>query len=89
MRLPAATLMTFWQLAGLEASAGWLSLPAATTTTAPWLFAVLMADWKVCEQASTPPRLRLMTRAGLGLISATPATGAPAAQSTASVMSET
>ena len=82
----AATVTTLAQLAGVKLVASALLLPAATTTVVPTATMSLMADCWVTPQAPDPPRLRLMTAAGLGLV-VTPATARPAAQRIPSMMS--
>ena len=64
------------------------SLPAATTTVTPLATASLMAACVAgeAEHGEAPPRLMLMTLAGVGLFG-TPGTGKPAAQRIASLMS--
>jgi hypothetical protein len=64
-----------------------LSLPAATTTTAPRERALLIAFCVVLSQAPVPPSDRLSTRALLAL-AGTPVTVPPEAQTMASAMSE-
>src|SRR5689334_10330669 len=78
-RVLAATVMTLAQLAGCTVEASALSFPAATTTVVPRPTAKLMAFCKVLLQAPGPPRLMLMTDAGLEL-AGTPDTPPPAAQ---------
>ena len=79
--LVAATVITPLQLAGLDVDAFLLEFPAATITTAPSPVAVLIAACVVNKQEPEPPRLRLSTRAGLGLEGA-PGTAPPAATTT-------
>src|SRR4029450_5057235 len=52
------------------------SLPAATTTTAPWASASSIASWTAFGQRPNPPRLMLITFAGFGF-GGTPAIGTP------------
>ena len=82
-------MITPEQLAGVAPAASTLLLPAATTTTAPAATTALTALWKVLPELQTPgpPRLRLRTLAGLGLLG-TPVTGSPAAQRMPSAISE-
>src|SRR6187397_2510677 len=84
--LKPATAMTPGQFAGLVTA--WpVPLPAETTTTAPAAatsFNTLMYAW---VHSPSPPKLRLRTRAGVGL-AGTPATGNPTAQRMAATMSE-
>jgi hypothetical protein len=62
-------------------------LPAATTTTAPFARAAVMARWLVASHVPLPPSDRLSTRARFGL-AGTPLTVPPEAQIIASAMSE-
>src|ERR1700681_2358402 len=78
--------MTPLQLAGAESDAVSLSLPAATVITTPWASATLIPSCNACAQGVAPPRLMLMTRAGVGFGGA-PATATPAAHRTPAVMS--
>src|SRR6185503_9951301 len=86
-RSVAATVMTPAQLAGWNPEALALEFPADTTTVVPRLLAELIARRYVCEHVPLPPRLRLMTLAGLAL-AGTPRTVPPDAQTIASAMSE-
>ena len=87
LRVVAATAMTPMQLAGELLETSVALLPAATTTTAPRAVTSLTAFWNVVPQAPVPPRLRLSTRAGVGL-AGTPGMLMPAAQRMPSAMSE-
>ncbi len=87
--------MTLWQFAGEKAFCGrsrsspTLSappFPAATTTIEPAAVAALMASCSLVEHAPSPPRLRLITRAGVGF-NEMPSTGKPAAQRIALISS--
>ena len=62
-------------------------LPAAATITVPAAVISSTASWYAAEQAPSPPRLRLMTRAGYGLAGA-PGTERPAAHRMPAMMSE-
>jgi hypothetical protein len=62
-------------------------LPAEMTTTAPAAFAWPIASMYSCVQAPPPPRLMLITRAGLALCG-TPGTSIPAAHRRPAAMSE-
>ncbi len=86
-RVVEATETTFEQLPGLKPLTLALELPAATTTVVPRLTAELMALWYVEEQLPLPPRLMLMTSAGLAL-DGTPLTLPPDAQTMPSAMSD-
>src|SRR5258708_39170403 len=77
-RVLAPTVITPLQLAGAKLIASSLALPAATTITAPCASAVFTPSWNDCGHEPSPPRLMLITRAGLGF-SGTPTTGTPAA----------
>ncbi len=79
--------MTLLQLAGEALDTFILSLPAAITTTEPRDTALLIAFWKVLPHEPLPPRLRLMTLAGVAL-AGTPLTLPPDDQTMASAMSE-
>ena len=83
----AATAITLLQLAGEAPDTLTLSLPAAMTSTVPRDTALLIAFWEVVPQEPLPPRLRLMTLAGVAL-AGTPLTLPPEAQMIASEMSE-
>ena len=82
-----ATVITFSQLAGEKASTLEYELPAATTTTLPLATAVLIASCVIGSHEPPPPRLMLITSAGLAFIG-TPGTVPPEAQTIASAMSE-
>src|SRR3569623_326409 len=83
----AATATTLLQPAGTKFFTSALELPAAATTTVPALTALLIAFCIATPQLAWPPRLILITLAGLGL-AGTPATLPPAAQVMASEISE-
>src|SRR3546814_1073 len=87
LRSVAATAITLLQLAGLAFDTLTLSLPAATTTTVPRPTAPLIAFCDALSQAPVPPRLMLITSAGLALVG-TPLTAPPDAQVIASTISE-
>src|SRR4030042_3251654 len=61
-----ATAITPLQLAGL-ATAWPEELPADATITVPAAVASSTASWYAAEHTPSPPRLRLITRAGYGL----------------------
>ena len=84
-RVWAVTAMAPAQLAG--ASTGPDSLPAATTMVTPSARAALIRLCSSAEQAPVPPRLMLMTLAGVGLLM-TPGTAPPASHVIASMMSD-
>ena len=85
-RVVAATVMTPLQLAGVKPLELAFELPAATTTTVPRERAPSMAVCMAMPHAPEPPRLRLITSAGVGL-AGTPLTLPPDAHTTASAMS--
>src|SRR5687767_1719679 len=85
-RVVAATVTTPAQLAGVKPLALAFELPAATTTIVPRDRAPSMAFCIEMPQEPEPPRLRLMTSAGVWL-AGTPLTLPPEAQTTASAMS--
>ncbi len=80
-------MITPLQLAGVKPEALALLFPAATTTTVPLARAVSMAFWVVLPQEPPPPRLILMTCAGL-LLAGAPGTEPPEAQMIPSAISE-
>src|SRR5207237_198903 len=80
-RVLAPWVITPLQFAGEKSIASSLALPADTTITAPCANAALTASWSDCGHEPRPPRLILITRAGLGF-GGTPATGTPAAHKT-------
>ncbi|ABA52704.1 ribonuclease E [Burkholderia pseudomallei MSHR1043] len=82
----APTEITPLQLAGRSSVVAWPSLPAETTTVVPRAITSLIACWNVSPHGPVPPRLRLITFAGVRFVGA-PATGMPAAQRIASAMS--
>src|SRR4051812_16603291 len=75
----AATVMTPLHPAGEKPLASALLLPAATTTTVPRERAPLIAVCMLVSHVPLPPRLKLRTRAGLGL-AGTPGTAPPEPQ---------
>src|SRR5688572_13657004 len=81
------TVMTSLQLAGEKPAASAEELPAETTTLVPRPFAAVYAACSATLHAPPPPRLRLMTSAGVAL-AGTPATVPPEAHVTASMMSD-
>ncbi|MNV86946.1 hypothetical protein D3C71_1810210 [compost metagenome] len=83
----APTATTLAQLAGRKLDALEAELPAATTTVVPRDTAPLIASWYSASHAPPPPRLMLMTSAGLAL-AGMPATVPPEAHVIASAMSD-
>ena len=87
LRPVAATVTTPLQLAGANWLASKLLLPAAAITTVFLLRAAFMAFCNVVLQAFAPPKLILITRAGVGL-AGTPVTLLPLAHKIPSAISE-
>ncbi len=83
----AVTAIVPEQLAGASIAEVRASLPVATTMAAPSARAAVIALCCAVVQVVLPPRLRLITLAGVALV-ATPGTVPPAAQVMASMMSE-
>src|SRR5262245_36945303 len=79
--------MVLLQLAGLKLATSALELPPATTTVVPRDTALLIAFWYAAAHRPLPPRLMLMTLAGVGF-AGTRATLPPDAQVIASTMSD-
>jgi len=83
----APTLITLLQLAGAKFAVSALLLPAETTTVVPLATAVSIAACMTSSHGDSPPRLMLITSAGVGLVG-TPGTSPPEAHTIASAMSD-